>query len=113
MKAFLLSLIVFLFFTFLIVIKVEPSPMPMFTLEQAEITYQIKKSGEVYWLQKIGANDLGTSSKSGFNGSAVKIRGANFALDDYLEQDVFVTGIFSTETGEHTYYLNSIKKICD
>lgn len=105
-------LIIFSIFSFYIGYISNSSPQPMFDLNDSTAQYEITKKTNndsyTYFIQKINNNTQNQTSD--FKGDAIKINGACQNLDEFLDQPVNVEGVFSTQTGEHTYFITNVKR---
>lgn len=83
---------------------------PLFGLnnDDSKYTYFIQKDGENYFVV-MSDIQLAETSEAPFRGSAMKISGSDFPLDEYLNKKVSLTGCFTTETGISTYYLQTVQ----
>lgn len=73
-------------------------PSPIFTIDSGE-QYQISKLGENFWISNVGGLQ---------NSDAMKISGSCQDLTEFIDKPVQVDAIFTTRTGEHTYFITGV-----
>lgn len=82
---------------------------PLFSLNNdSKYTYFIQKDGENYFVV-MSDTQIAETNEAPFRGSAMKISGSDFPLDDFINKEVSLTGCFTTKTGISSYYLQTVQ----
>lgn len=84
-------------------LKYDP---PIFSLNEKNASYAIRKSGNQYWIELTKENY--SYPDVPFHGDAIRISGSDVNLELYVDKPIKPYGYFTTRTGEHSYYITDI-----